>query len=560
MKFLKTFIAVFKTYDYRDGIISLLAMAVFMLMIVKMIFFPYGFFNFGSSDIYTEGLVSKNGIQNLNPVFVQYNEADREISSLIFSGLMKYNPEKKAIVDDMATLAISEDKKEYVFTLKKGLLWHDGAPITADDVYFTFHDVIMADGFPNQILRANFEGVAVEKVDDKTIKFKLEKPNIFFVTNLTTGILPKHLLQEVGAIGLLQSDFNKNPVGSGPYRVDEPVQSSADGRSQVTLTVNENYYGKKSEVVHMRFFVYPSAEALYAEIGAMNGVVKVSGEYIEKFKENPRFELLQYELPQYTAVFLNMDSPILSASPNVRLALLKAVDKDALMKLFVDKVRVDTPLMDLKQEDWVYQASEEQAQGALKDAGYTYAADDVDKKGVRFDAEKKALQLNLIARAYDKGTPQFDEVNKVVGFLQDSWEKIGFDIKVEFLDRETFETRIMERKYDLLFVGQNLGYNLDTYSYWHSTQASQNGQNLSNYKSFAVDSLIEDIRSVFDLEKRDRELTALAEQIKKDVPAIFLYRPVYYYAMDTKIEGVKVKNVVFPNDRFSNVAEWKFKK
>ncbi|MBL4694201.1 hypothetical protein JKY72_02425 [Candidatus Gracilibacteria bacterium] len=242
------------------------------------------------------------------------------------------------------------------------------------------------------------------------------------------------------------------------------------------------------------------------------------------------------------------------------MALQKAIDKELLISEFVDKIAVDTPLMELNQEEWVYQASIEQAQGALKDAGFNYGEEDVDKLGIRYGSDEKALELSFIARLYADGTYQADEVDKVVSFLVEKWESIGFGINVELLPDEDFRNRISNRNYDLLLVGQNLGYNLDTYSYWHSSQADPLGQNLSNYKSFQVDSLIEDVRAVFNEEKRERELREIAEKIKEDIPAIFLYRPIYFYASDGKVSGVSVSDIVFPADRFESLSVWKFER
>ncbi|MFC1616140.1 ABC transporter substrate-binding protein [Patescibacteria group bacterium] len=560
MRFIKFIIKVFRNYDYRDKIISVIAVLIFFLMLVKMMIFPYGFFGFGESNIYTEGLVSKNGIQNLNPLFIDYNEADREISRLIFSGLMKYDPEQEAIVDDMSNLLINEDKTVYTLTLREGLKWHDGKAVTTEDVYFTYHDVIMSSFFPNEILKANFEGVKIEKVSDKEIKFVLDKSNIFFITNLTTGIIPKHIFENIDPAEMLQSDINKMPIGSGPYLVTEAVTSFPDGRMQVTLERNPFYYGEIPKIEIFRFIVYPDMEKLISQSSIVNGVVKISGNYIAEFKKEDRFALIPYYLPQYTAIFLNMDSEILKDNQKVRLALQKAVDKESLMDKFIDKVPIDTPLMELNQEDWIYKANQEEAQGALKEAGFVYEESDAEKTGLRYDEDGNPLQLNFIARLYDEDSDQFEETKMVVSFLQESWESIGFDIRVELLALEDFKIRIMNRDYDLLLLGQSLGYNKDTYSYWHSNQASSSGQNLSNYKSFQVDTLIEDMRAVFNEEKRERELNELAEKIKEDIPAIFLYRPVYYYASDGKISGITMDGVVFPSDRFAKVAEWIFNK
>lgn len=556
---LKKFPQVLKTYTYADKVLSVTAIVVFLLMIVKMIIFPYGLFGFGATSIYTEGIVAKNGIQNINPLFVDYNEADREVSRLVFSGLMKYDPTKKAVVDDMAALAVNDEKTEYTFKIRDGLSWHDGKPVTLEDVYFTFHDIIADTSFPNEILKTNFSGVKIEKIDHQTIKFTLEKPNVFFIGNFTVGILPKHILGNVSPSDILEHDFNKKPIGTGPYMVTEPVEAFS-GRTQITLTRNPNYYGQLSEVEFMRFIAYPTMDDLVEEISAVNGVVKVSGNYITEFVNNERFELLPYRLPQYTAVFLNLESKILKDNDKIRLAMQKALDKEALIGDSLDKIRIDTPLLELNQVEWIYKANVDEANSALKEAGYKYHADDAEQEGIRYDSEDEALELKLVARLYDEGTYQLDETKKIVKFLEESWENIGFSIQVEFLPLEVFNEKVASRQYDLLLVGQNLGYNQDTYSYWHSAQANPLGQNLSNYKSFQVDSLIEDIRSVFDLQTRQDKLKELATKIREDIPAIFLYTPVYYYASDGKIPDISMEGVVFPSDRFSSINQWKFSK
>ncbi len=560
MSLFRFFSKVFKNYDQRDKLITVFGLTLVLLMMIKRLVFPYGLFNFGQSSIYTEGIVSQNGIQTLNPLFVDFNEADREASALVFSGLMKYDPLSGNIIDDMAQLTISEDKTEYTLTLKAGLKWHDGEALTAEDVYFTYHDMIMSFSFPNKILKANFEGVEIDQVDDRTVTFILERPNVFFITNLTIGILPQHILGEVPPEDILLHPFNRLPVGSGPYKLTEPPQAFGDGRMQLNLERNLDYYGAVSEIEFVRLVVYPTMESLLDDHSFVNSVVKVTGAYLPQFQELERFELIPYRLPQYTAVFINMEDDFLNNNRGVRLALQKAIDKEELITRFNDKEAVDTPLMQLNQDDWEYQPSVEEAQGALKDAGFVYPEDDAEKTGVRVDEDGDALSLRLLARLYAEGTDQFEETKKVVTFLQTAWESIGIDIKVELLELDDFRAKIMERDYDLLLVGQSLGYNLDTYSYWHSTQAGANGQNLSNYKRFQVDSLIEDVRSIFEPERRGVALNEIAEQIKEDIPAIFLYRPVFYYATDGKVDGLSLENVVFPSDRFYNVGSWIFAK
>ena len=549
--------SIINAYTERDRFLTGFGIVLIVLMFLKIQFFPSGFFNFGKHAVYTEGLVSSIGIQNLNPLFVEYNEADREVSRLLFSGLMKYDPESGDIVSDMATLVVNEEKTEYVLSLKDGLHWHDGEVLNADDVYFTFHDLIQDDYFQNEILKSNFDGVVVEKIDDKTIKFTLDKPNVYFLTNLTVGIVPEHILSDTDASDLLTDDFNKYPIGSGPYMLTEPVEKFLDGRWQVTLKRFDDYYGEQSEIEFFRFIVFQNFDNLLQDLNALNGVVKVPGENILDFKEQERFDLIPYYLPQYLGIFMNMDSKILNDDRYVRLALQKAIDKDEIIGDRKDLLHIDTPLLTLNQDEWVYQSSIEQAQGALKEAGYLYAEEDTNNVGLRYK-DGEALELKMIARAFEEGTQQMNDMYDLVDYLVAQWQEIGVAVDVEYLDSYMFNETLSSRQYDLALVGHNLGYNFDTYSYWHSSQANPRGQNFSNYGKFQVDTLIEAARSTFDKEEATAISSEIAAQIQEDIPAIFLYRPVYYYANDKKIEGLNLYNVVFPADRFSAISQWKF--
>ena len=451
---------VFRAYSDLDKAFSFVFLGAILLMVFKMIIFPYGLFNYGEVDIYTEALVGENGFQNLNPLFVDYNDLDREVSSLAFSGLMKYDADAQAVVVDMADLAINEEKTEYVFTMKEGIRWSDGEMLTIDDVYFTFAEIVQDPTFPNEILRANFEGVVIEKIDESVIKFILEKPNVFFITSLTTGILPKHILGEVPAMDLLRHEFNKMPIGSGPYAVQKPIEVFKDGRMQVSLEVNRHYYGTHPRLENFRFTSYPSIEQLIAELKAVNGIVKISGDYATHVKNTGDFVLFPYELPQYMAIFMNMDSPELE-NRLVRVALQKSIDKEELVAQLSDKILVDTPLLELKEGEKIYEPSLEQANASVREAGYGYA--DLTSP-YRTNGSGEVLELSLLAREFPEGSPQAKETELVVNYLKEKWESVGVKIALEILPVAVLNERIMDRNYDLLFIGQTLGYNLDTYS------------------------------------------------------------------------------------------------
>ncbi|MBI2464016.1 hypothetical protein HYV57_03605 [Candidatus Peregrinibacteria bacterium] len=508
---------------------------------------------------YSEGLVGN--VKRLNPLFTEFNSVDKDIASLIFSGLSKYSPNEKKVVEDMATHTLSEDKKTYTFIIRDNVFWHDGKPVTGEDVYFTYHDIIQNPNFKNSILRSNFEGIDIKLLDAKTITFTLKNAHSFFFTNTTVGILPKHILNNVPVEDLDKHEFNLHPIGSGPYMLAEPVKNIEKNENQIYLTLFPEYYGKKPHVKDLRFFTFATEEELFQAKNALNGLSKITEiSEIEKLKKDGRYQLLSYSLPQYTAVFFNMDSPILKNS-SVRLGLSKAIDKKNLIQILGLKKQIDTPLLELDQENWIHKFSIEQAMGSLFDAGWKFDEGEAEEGKIRKDRKGNELTLNLITQSFSKNSMKQDENEKTLKFLVDSWKKAGVKIQVLRYEEEEFNAKIRNEHadYDMILAGQGMGYNLDTYSFWHSSQSNGKGLNLSNYKNPVVDNLIETIREIFQTETKETKLQKLADQIQTDVPAIFLYSPEYYYAVDVKVKNASLGSLAFPADRLTNFLEWYIK-
>ncbi len=166
------------------------------------------------------------------------------------------------------------------------------------------------------------------------------------------------------------------------------------------------------------------------------------------------------------------------------------------------------------------------------------------------------LSLVLLARDYGDGSAMATETQKITDYLTTAWQNVGVKIDVQLVDADSFAQRIQGRDYDIVLAGQSLGDNLDTYSYWHSTQANSNGLNLSNYKSFAADQLIELIRESFVQTEKDKKMNDLAKVIAHDAPAIFLYRPLYSLASDAKVKGIYLQKLGYSSDRFSSIDQW----
>ena len=544
---------VLKAYSIEEKVLSL------VVGIVICTAFIHGVMSFlknpglvASESFYVEGILSERPAV-INPLYADLSDANRDLSSLVFSGLTKYDPNLKAFVQDLAELTILEDKKTYRFKLRDNVFWHDGQKLTVDDVYFTYHDLIQNADFQNPVLKANFEGVKITKVDDKTIDFSLRAPNSFFITNFNVGILPMHLLKDVSIADLQNDLFNIKPVGTGPYMVNDPMETLNDGRQRLLLTRFDNYYGTRSKIKNIKILLYPDVQSLLKEINILDLIAKVPRDIIGDIKNDSRFISGIYQLPQYTAVFFNTESAILKKY-KVRLALQDSLDKSKLLQILDNKAAINTPLLDLNQLEWSTKVNLEEAKGALFDSGYK--AETEKNEIYRVDSKGNNLSLTLLARAYDKGTGLYLENEKVINFLVESWKQIGVDIKVKLEDSSSFQDMLTKRDYDIVLIGQSLGYNNDTYAYWHSSQANESGLNLSNYKSFAADSLIEKVRNTFDNSEREVLLKNLAKVLSEDIPAIFLFRPTYVFAHESKVKGFILENFAYVSDRYSNIGQW----
>ena len=169
---------------------------------------------------------------------------------------------------------------------------------------------------------------------------------------------------------------------------------------------------------------------------------------------------------------------------------------------------------------------------------------------VRENKDGEQLVLNLITSSKPAVYAQVAEI------VKNQWKKIGVDVNIEIVENGDFQSRLNNREYDLLIFGQNLGYNLDAYPYWHSSQAKVGGLNLSRFKNFVADSLLDKARYENDAESRKKTLNDLQEIISQEVPAVFLYSPTYYFARSDKIQNAYFENLATTSDRFASMESW----
>jgi len=190
--------------------------------------------------VYTEALVGSLG--RLNPLLDWNNSADRDVNRLLFNGLVRFDERGLPRADLAEAWGVAPDGTVYNFSIRPNAVWHDGAPVTSDDVIFTIEMMKGPGSLYPQDIKDLWGRIEVTKLNEKNIKFTLPEPFVPFMDYLTFGILPKHLLESVPPDQMASADFNIDPVGTGPYRFDRLIVENSQ-ITGVVLTINPAYYG-----------------------------------------------------------------------------------------------------------------------------------------------------------------------------------------------------------------------------------------------------------------------------------------------------------------------------
>lgn len=519
--------------------------------------------DFGGS--FTEGLVGTP--KHINPLLAQANDVDRDLASLIYTGLMKYNENGELEPALAESYSISDDGLTYTFKLRSNLKWHDGQPITVDDVIFTILAAQNADY--DSFQRPNWQGVDVSKTDNQTIVFKLKTRYAQFPSNTTMEILPKHIWENIKPSNFALSEMNIKPtVGSGPYKFSKIKRDSLGNVKSFELTAFEKYYAGKPHISKITFKFYASESELVNAYNnnEIDGLGSISPQKVNSIRFLGQLKIEKLKLPRYFAVFFNQNQSKQLSDKNVRLALSYATDK----KEILDKVLsdngtvVDSPMLpgitDIPNSVEKYNFDIEKAKKILDDASWKYSenppADGVREKAAPPPKKKGEKPAEPVKLEIQLTTSNWPELATVAEQLKKQWEAAGARVNIEILDLPELQQAIKDRDYEALLFGEVLGLDPDPFSFWHSSQKRDPGLNLALYDDKNADKLLEEARQTLDRSARLSKYDDFQKIAVKDAPAIFLYSPDYLYAQPAKIKNGKAGIVSVPSDRFADVNQW----
>ena len=509
--------------------------------------------NYGGA--YTEGMV---GVPNLvNPILAT-SDVDRDLTKLIFSGLMKQDGENQLIPDLASGYTIDAEQTTYTFELRDDLRWHDGKPIIADDILFTINSIKNSEY--KSPFKNSFNGVAIQVINDQTIQFKLEKPFAPFLSILTIGIIPEHLWYSIPAFGANLADLNTKPIGSGPFKFKSLTRESSGNIKSYVLESNDNYHLDQAYIEELHFKFYPDFLTAVTALQNKNvdGLIYLPKEYKEDIK-NSKVSLHNLQFPQYTSLFFNPKNNNLLTNNSFRGALALAIDKQRILNevLYGDGQIIHTPILpgllgynsDFKAADY----NPNKAKEILDDLDWPMPSEGEFRSQTKND---EIIELKVKLTTIDQ-----TENVKIASIIQASWQAIGIKTELDIVSKDKIKKDTIEtRDYEILIFGQVVNTSSGPYPFWHSSQNVHPGLNLSIMANKDIDDYLDIIRNAKNEEASLEPLQKFQEKLLELNFAIFLYNPTYTYPTADKLKGMEdLKFINLPADRFNNITSWYIK-
>jgi peptide/nickel transport system substrate-binding protein len=506
----------------------------------------------GYGGTYVEGV---SGFpRHLNPLLSGYNEVDRDMCALVFSGLTRMNEHGEVEPDLARRWEITLDGLSYTFYLRSDAYWHDGTPLTADDVVFTIK-LLQDPDFPGppDLGSTLWRTVTVEKVDRRTVRFTLPESYAPFLDYTTVGILPAHLLGGIRAADLPAAEFNLNPVGSGPFQLEE-IEVESGTITAMVLERFPRYHGDQPYLDRVQIRFYPSYQtALNAyEAGEVEGIARVPTAELPRARALPSLNLFSAQIAEYGIVFLNLqrsDLPFFQET-EVRQALLYALDRQQIIEevLAGQAIVAHNPVIPgtwaYNQDVPHYEYAPDTANGLLNNAGWIQRAAD---GGLR----RKDGQL----LAFTLLTSSEPERIGMAKMLAEQWATIGVTVTVEIASPLEVRGALENRQFEAILVHLALPGDPDPYPFWHETQI-ENGQNYAGLAHRRISEVVEQARVIVNRERRQQLHHEFQEIFAEEVPALLLYVPVYTYGVDERIRNVQIGPLMHPYDRFYTISDW----
>ena len=493
----------------------------------------------------------------VNPILA-FSDTDQDLVSLIYSGLMRKKPDGTIIPDLAEKYEMSKNGLIYTFVLKDNLYFHDEKPLTANDVIFTINKV--KDSVIKSPYKVNWDGVNIEKIDEKTIRFILKQPYASFLENATFGIMPAYLW-DGSPIEL--NNANTNPIGSGPYMISNTSKQSSGIIDYYELVPFKKFILGEPYIKNISFHFYSNENDLIEmlENGTIDQVSSITPLNAENLKEG-NFQVESSVLPRVFGLFFNQNVNRLFVDKTIVKAIDQAINKDRIVKdvLFGYGVAIENPIppnmiqyQKLSAKNNI--SREEILQKVQNDLSKAGWKKDVNGFLEKITTEKKKKVTTKLE--FSISTGNVPELAKTAELIKQDLLAIGIKVDVKTFEIGNLNQSVIRpRKYNALLFGQIINHESDLFAFWHSSQRKDPGLNVSMYTNAKVDKILEDAFVTVDEQSRTKKYLQFEDEIRKDMPAIFLYSPNLIYVVSKNLKQFSMDHIISPSDRYLNAYLW----
>ena len=545
-------LALFKAFSSTEKIIFFCFVLIALITAIVMAYKASQYFMVTIPVVggsLTEGEVGTP--RTVNPILA-FTDADKDVTALVYAGLLRRDDSGNLVLDLAASYSISPNGLAYDFVLKKNIYFDDGKPITTDDIVFTINKT--QDAAIKSPERADWADVTVKKISDTEVQFILKQPYSPFLDNTILGILPKHIWENISDDQFIFSNYNVQPVGDGPYKVEAIAKDSNGVPQSYTLVPSSHYSGTKPYISKIVLDFYPDEshafDALEArEIDSLVGLDPNDAATLASTSAS--LHILTNPVPRLFGIFFNQNQNPIFADKAVRQALSLAVDRQAIVNNVLDGygIPINSPVPQgiLAGLQSVSVPNIALATSTFEKDGWKLGTDGIYTKTVN----KKIQTLTFSITTADS-----PDLVATANMVAAEWRSIGAKVTVNILEYSDLQNAISARSYDSLLFGQYVGTGFDLYAFWHSSQRNAPGLNIAEYVNSSADKALSDARTATSSITQLADLTAFQNIFLQDVPAVFLYSPDLIYAIPDKLNGVNIVSVSMPADRWNGVNSW----
>ena len=545
------------TFSPLERLIFLVGLAVSALAVLVILFKINNHFMVSIPEdggTLSEGVVGTP--RYVNPLLA-VSDADRDLSQLVYRGLMKEDSNGTLVPDLAATYTLSPDDLTYTFTLKKAY-FQDGTPITSADVVYTINSALNAT--LKSSVQIQWEGVSVQAIDANTVSFTLKTPYAPFLESTTLGILPQHIWSKIPYENWSYSDYNtKNVIGSGWYKVKK-VSTDSSGVPQyydLALYSKDKDGAPRIGAISLHFYASESAIVTAYEKGDIDALGGIDPQDAQKLQSEGA-HILTAPLPRVFGIFFNQAEAPIFTDPVVREAVGLAVNKDAIVDQVLKgygasatgPIPQSSGLTTVLPDQTETAGNVAEAKKLLEKDGWTLGSDGIYAKSL----SKKAAPTRL---SFELDTNDVPELSQAVDLITSQLAQAGIEVTPKVYETGNLNQDIIRpRKFQALFFGQVVSSQSDLFAFWDSSERTDPGLNIAGYANPSVDKLLEQGLETLDPDKESGIYASVQDDINQDMPAVFVYSPAYIYAVRGNLTGITLGHVSTPEDRFATEASW----